>query len=403
MKIFWSWQSDTPSSIGRDLVKSALKEAIKLLAEELDLAEAERPELDHDTKDVPGLAPIADTIFEKIDKSAIFIADVTLVGSTPDGKKTPNPNVMIELGYAMKSLGPGCLVLVANSAGGFRPEDLPFDLRHRRGPITYELADSADRDARSKAQKSLVKDLTGALRVNLTSLAPAPIAEPPQYTSLADDRSIWFDPSQILKVHDGENGSLQHGATKAYLRISASGWQANKPTRREIHDQALSPFGPWRHGTASVQNEFGVMTAGWGRSKEEITALTQWFDKTAEIWGVSPIYGFERDGLRQFADIALLKEWRIRLREWIQLFDALGARKPLRVEAGITGMQGLHWSRNDFLERPKCFDAEVVHVTISKDWSEEAQFTFLMQVVDKICDAFAIRRLTGEQVARLIA
>lgn len=99
MKIFWSWQSDTPPAIGRDFVKSALKEAVEQLAEEVDLSEAERPELDHDTKDVPGLAPTADTIFKKIDGAALFVADLSLTGSTPgDEKRTPNPNVLTELG-----------------------------------------------------------------------------------------------------------------------------------------------------------------------------------------------------------------------------------------------------------------------------------------------------------------
>lgn len=400
MKIFWSWQSDTPSSIGRDLVKSALKEAIKLLAEELDLAEAERPELDHDTKDVPGLAPIADTIFEKIDKSAIFIADVTLVGSTPGGKKTPNPNVMIELGYAMKSLGPGCLVLVANSTGGFRPEDLPFDLRHRRGPITYELADSADGSTKAKVQRGLVKVLTDALRINLTNLAPAPVVDLPQYPSLADDRSIWYDPAEIIEVYEGRKGKLISGNTKAYLRLTAAGWNGSQPTRTVIRETTPKSFGGHTNGTFTVPNDLGVMTGGWGRGQDELTALTQWFANTGEIWGVSPIYSY-RDG--HLADVALLKEWRVRMREWIHLFEKLGARKPFRVEAGITGARGLKWPRNDLIENTRCFESEVVYVHSDRDWSADAQFNFLVEIYGRICDSFAIQRVTGEHVARLIA
>lgn len=401
MKIFWSWQSDTPPSIGRDFVKSALKEAIKLLSEELDLAEAERPELDHDTKDVPGLAPIADTIFDKIDNSAIFIADVTLVGSIPGGaKKTPNPNVMIELGYAMKSLGPGCLVLVANSAGGFRPEDLPFDLRHRRGPITYELADSADKSTKSKEHKHLVKVFTDALRVNLANLTPAPVVEPPQYPSVADDRSIWYDPAEIIEVHDGQKGRLLQGQTRAYLRLSAAGWTGSQPTRTVIRNSLLTPFGAYTNGTSTVPNDLGVMTGGWGRSQDELTALTQWFAKTGEIWGVSPAYSY-REG--HLAHIPLLKEWRVRMREWIDLFEKLGARKPFRVEAGITGARGLKWPRNDLIESTRCFESEVVYVHSDKDWSSDAQFNFLVEIYGRIYDSFAIPRLTDEQVARLIA
>ena len=154
MKIFWSWQSDTPAAEGRNFIKTSLSAALAQLADELEWSEAERAELDHDTKNVPGLAPIADTIFEKIDNATIFVADITPTGATPDGKKkTPNPNVLIELGYALKSLGPQRVVLVANGAGGFRPEDLPFDLRHRRGPITYvSVAIRGERGSYNKQQ-----------------------------------------------------------------------------------------------------------------------------------------------------------------------------------------------------------------------------------------------------------
>ena len=98
MKIFWSWQSDTSAAEGHNFIKTSLSAALAQLANEFEWSEAERAELDHDTKDVPGLAPIADTIFEKIDNATIFVADITPTGSTPDGKKkTPNPNVLIDL------------------------------------------------------------------------------------------------------------------------------------------------------------------------------------------------------------------------------------------------------------------------------------------------------------------
>jgi hypothetical protein len=402
MKIFWSWQSDTPPASGRDFVKSALSEAIEQMAEELALSEAERPELDHDTKDVPGLAPIADTIFDKIDSAALFVADVTLTGATTDGeKRTPNPNVLIELGYALKALGTERIVLVANSAGGFRPEDLPFDLRHRRGPITYELGARPDKDATSKVKKALVKELASALRNNLGSFAPGPDVEPPQYPSVPEDRAIWFTPTQSIGLHDTVTGKLHPGTARAYLRVAASGWTGNKPTRLDIQRKSIAPFGQWNHGSAPVPNELGVLSGGWARSEDEVTALTQWFDKTAELWGMSPVYGFERDGIRQLATVALAKQWRARLREWIALFEQLGARKPLRVEAGITGIQGIVWPGDAFFGRQKCMDTDVVHVRSDKDWSDDAQLRFLTDVFGKICDSFAIERLQLEQVAAM--
>ena len=402
MKIFWSWQSDTPPAIGRDFVKSALTEAIEQMAEELDLSEAERPELDHDTKDVPGLAPIADTIFDKIDSAALFVADVTLTGATPDGrKKTPNSNVLIELGYALKALGTARIVLVANAAGGFRPEDLPFDLRHRRGPITYEVVLGIDKDAKNNAKKAFVRELASALRNNLGSFAPGPGVEPPQYPSVPEDRAIWFAPSQSIGLHDTVTGKLHLGTARAYLRVAASGWTGSKPTRLDLLRKSVAPFGEWCDGSAPVPNELGVLSGGWRRSEDEVTALTQWFDKTGEIWGISPVYGFEREGVQQLAKVALAKQWRARLREWIELFEQLGAHKPFRVEAGITGIQGIVWPGDSFLGRPKCMDPEVVHVRSDKDWSDDAQLRFLTDVFGKICDSFAIERLQLEQVTEL--
>jgi hypothetical protein len=405
MKIFWSWQSDTPAAAGRNFVKTSLVAALAQLADELEWSEAERAELDHDTKDVPGLAPIADTIFEKINNAAVFVADITPTGATPDGKKkTPNPNVLIELGYALKALGPQRIILVANGAGGFRPEDLPFDLRHRRGPITYEVALDADKATKDKAMRALVNSLASALRMNLESIGPQGGEEPVRHPSLPEDRALWFDLSQPIGLHDHVIGTLRHGHALAYLRVSASDWAGEKPSRRAIKDLGISAFGEWTHGSGPVPNQLGVLAGGWHRSADEVTALTQWFDKTAEIWGVSPSYGFHHDGRLQLATTALARQWRKRLREWIAQFKKLGAKGAYRVEAGLTGIQDIYWP-NDFniFELPKCLDPEVVIVRSDKDWDEEAQLRFLTDVFGKICDSFAMERLQSSVVANMSA
>ena len=401
MNIFWSWQSDTPAAEGRNFVKTSLVAALAQLADELEWSEAERAELDHDTKDVPGLAPIADTIFEKIDNAAFFVADITSTGATPDGKKTPNPNVLIELGYALKALGPQRIILVANGAGGFRPEDLPFDLRHRRGPITYEVALDSDKVTKEKAMKNLVNSLASALRLNLQSIGPRIGAEPVRHPSLPENRALWFDHSQPIGLHDNVKGMLREGPALAYLRVSASDWTGEKPSRLAIKDLGISAFGEWIHGSGPVPNELGVLSGGWRQSEDEVTALTQWFDKTAEIWGVSPAYGFGRDGRLQLATTALAKQWRKRLREWIALFEKVGAKGPYRVEAGLTGIQDICWPK-DF-EWSKCLDPEVVIVRSDKDWDEMAQLRFLNDVFGKICDSFAMERLPSNYVANMSA
>jgi hypothetical protein len=45
LKIFWSWQSDTPGNIGRYLVRDALDDAIQKLKQASELEEAIREDL----------------------------------------------------------------------------------------------------------------------------------------------------------------------------------------------------------------------------------------------------------------------------------------------------------------------------------------------------------------------
>jgi hypothetical protein len=169
--VFWSWQSDLPASVTKNFVKKALTQALKKISSDLELESADRIELDHDTKGEAGLVEIASTIFGKIDVCEVFVGDVTPIGSisTASGeKKVPNPNVMIELGYALRELGYKRVITVANLAYGGRPEELPFDLRHRRGPITYTLESAADPRS-EKVLNALTDDLALALKSNLAA------------------------------------------------------------------------------------------------------------------------------------------------------------------------------------------------------------------------------------------
>jgi hypothetical protein len=115
MKVFWSWQADTAGKTGRHFVRAALADAIEALKQPKEIEEpAERDarealHLDHDRQGVPGSPDLATTIFRKIEQSAVFVADVTLVagiqggeiaGGNTTAKKLINSNVAIEYGYA---------------------------------------------------------------------------------------------------------------------------------------------------------------------------------------------------------------------------------------------------------------------------------------------------------------
>lgn len=164
--IFFSWQSDTPNAVGRSMIEACLERAIGLLQTdaEVDLADRELA-IDKDTLHVPGSPAIAETIYRKIDRSAVFLSDLTYVALRPNGGGTPNPNVLIEHGWALKSLSSRRVISVMNTAlGDPEQHELPFDLRHVRRPILYACPPDAKPEIKKKAKDELTKHLVAALK-----------------------------------------------------------------------------------------------------------------------------------------------------------------------------------------------------------------------------------------------
>ncbi len=127
MKIFYSWQSDLPGASHRHFIRSALDRAIAEVSQDPELEEADRPEMDEATKDEAGMIDIAATVLRKIGECAAFVADLTPVCVTSNGKKMPNSNVVFELGFAYAKPGQGAIIAIVNTAN-HKPDDLPFDL-----------------------------------------------------------------------------------------------------------------------------------------------------------------------------------------------------------------------------------------------------------------------------------
>lgn len=128
-KIFYSWQSDLPGKYTRNIVGDSIDAVVKFLANTITIIP------DRDTRDRTGSPNIEQTIFEKIDDCDLFIGDLSIVASYVDKdgntKYSPNPNVLIELGYAVKVLGWENVICFLNTDFG-EEKLLPFDLNHHR-------------------------------------------------------------------------------------------------------------------------------------------------------------------------------------------------------------------------------------------------------------------------------
>lgn len=131
MKIFYSWQSDLPNADNRSFIQSCIDKVVKQYKSVIEI------EADRDTRNKTGAPDITNTIFEKIDDCDLFIADVSIINSRrcklwgKTLKLTPNPNVLLELGYAACQLGWERVICLYNEDYA-ELDALPFDLRQHR-------------------------------------------------------------------------------------------------------------------------------------------------------------------------------------------------------------------------------------------------------------------------------
>src|SRR2546423_561617 len=173
--VFYSWQSNLPNKTNRSFIEDALEKAAKAIRND-DSIQVE-PVIDRDTVGVAGSPEISKTIFSKIDQAKVFVCDISIINQGADTRLTPNPNVLIELGYALKALGENRIIMVLNDVYAM-PEVLPFDLRLRR-VTRYHKPDEVD--SRTTLPRDMANKLKEALLIILNELdtpLPGEIIQP---------------------------------------------------------------------------------------------------------------------------------------------------------------------------------------------------------------------------------
>jgi hypothetical protein len=167
--VFYSWQSDLPKETNLNGIRQCLRESANLLENEVSEIHIE---LDEATRNTSGSPNIPMTIFSKIENTEIFICDLTIINEDYDGRKTPNPNVLIELGHAISSLGWERIILLYNLKFGKFPEDLPFDIdRHRI--TTFKIEDKNDKSGKAELSKVLKESIKTI--IEMSPLKPSQI------------------------------------------------------------------------------------------------------------------------------------------------------------------------------------------------------------------------------------
>lgn len=225
--IFYSWQSDRPTGVCRNFIERALQSAVDRLRADVEIESSQRDglELDRDTKNVPGSPAVFDTILAKIGSASIFVPDLTFVGLRADERPTSNPNVLIEYGFALNKPGSARILAVINDAyGSPSNENMPFNLAHRRFPITYKLREDADEDERKTARKMLANKLEAALRTIFESPDyKAETSRPPSALEVAalHQRNLEYE-SELSALRYGEGlGRVRESVERLFAAVKS--------------------------------------------------------------------------------------------------------------------------------------------------------------------------------------
>lgn len=336
--VFYAWQSDRPTTINRTFIRRALDEAAERITG--DAGVGVDVQIDADTEGVVGTPPVTETILGKIAAADVFVPDLTFVAETDAGKLIPNPNVMIEYGYALHALTFKAMMPVMNTHFG-PPESLPFDMGHVRHPTQYdappEISDGERRVRRGKLSQTLeailrlmIQDILSRSRTD-APFTPAQPLRPPAFFFQPDDILVNFG-------YPGEQEMRFKRDRAIYVRLFPT--YADQPRvglTRAI--EVASRLKPPQHliNSLSNQNEWGAINLQ--PHGDGITSFTQIFE-TGELWGASEEPFRDKDTI---AAIGVEKGFVAALDNYRLVYERdLKLRPPFTIEFGATGLKGQH-------------------------------------------------------------
>lgn len=415
MKIFYSWQSDLPNNTNRGFIRRALEDAVKELANDLNISDAERPpEVDEATKNTKGMVNISEAILRKIAECQIYVADLTPVMHTKAEKALPNPNVMYETGWASNKPGYDFIIGVMNTHGNRGPDALPFDLRGRR-VLTYKLEPDADENFRRETRKQLSKDFLGAIRDNLEGVGERTSAENPIKPSPADqgDASLWgIGSNSRLSVPDtfGKPKDVRiKVGPRAYARVVPSSWPKGAPDAIEIGDHPKK-VEPSSIGYSS--GSFGTCELGYTRywfeplqSGDHLTgSITLYLEDFGEYWGISDGPVPERNIGRIVSLPHVFDFWRWFVNQTNELFDELGASRMRLLEIGIVGIQDAFLADTGSpFHRPQSRKSQVIVRRQAPAWDDARVQSLLRDGYNGLLSAFSQPKISDENFGKLLS
>jgi hypothetical protein len=417
IRLFWSWQSETPQRIGRILVRDALRDAIEQLkiTAEIDEPERDGQAIDHDPERISGGAGLVRAILKAIDAADVFVADVTAVGKVGSGAEIQaesvghrliNSNVAMELGYALRALSEVKLVVVFNSHYGWQDE-LPFDIRNREDAIPYTLTPNAGRPEIDSERKKLSARLVSAIDRCVQEPVPGP--ELSAATPSTFNKAVYFQAGEVLAQAGESQGTAVSYAyssdTFCYVRlipVPTLQSQLSLATLMEVVGEApLLSRQPG--GAMSGSNSYGAIGfevgSQPGRGRGRLAASTQLFP-SGELWSLSAALVAHERGERPawiklpfLSSVVFERVFYDNLRALMAFAQqSLSLSPPWQVECGLVGILGMHLGLSPDDIRGPVRKADVTLRRTLKSQDEGPMDKFLLEFFGMLHEAIGALR-----------
>jgi len=218
--------------------------------------------------------------------------------------------MLIEYGYALHAKTNAGLVTVMNTAFG-EPKELPFDIVHKRWPITYELKDSNDLEKPQKLEQ-LTSDLRSALNGILldhqTKLTGAQRQQRKQNERLAKTRLSQM--IERLQSDEPELSKHPHMVLAAVAEEAVGDEQVWTLSEAEslVKDLRWGTVDQW--GREQVSNDWAETTGKYStRSDEPKTIVRVWNNWTITAVGEFWMYKGPRPRLAADQNCFAAKRW----------------------------------------------------------------------------------------------
>ena len=343
----------------------------------------------------------------------MFVGDVTPITVSASGKACPNPNVLLEMGYANRALTEHRVIQVWNTTfEGATIEKLPFDMRGRRGPLSFNLPVDIDTPTLRAVRDKLVIDLAAALKLALDQMPPPPPEAVHWQSHFPGNPDVWFDPAEPQTVNNPTHGSSRVRWKSLFpgnARIIPSKWAANAGAKRSLAESQGHPAILARPNSLSFGMSRGGTMVYWPGTAEDgvssTLALTQWFEKTGEFWGVGGGFLFQPEGGRlTLATGYFYQRWLNFLERNCSLALAHGGSLPIHVRLGVNDLRNSWWPRGAYqfdnegyaaVENSYEFDTTLTSIT------PEALQRVAVDAFNGLAAVYGIEPHTHEQIIEL--